>query len=117
VAIFSLLPTLGLYWFWYLAKKQRYLWDPTSLGTARFHCTVTGGKLFLLGLGNLFLLVFTLGLGWPWVMVRKARFALTYLILEGPLDLAAIQQDTQAATATGEGLGSILDLDTGLDAA
>jgi uncharacterized membrane protein YjgN (DUF898 family) len=117
LAIFLALPTLGLYGFWYLAKKQRYLWDHTLFGGARLHCTVTGSRLFLLSLGNLFLLVFTLGLGWPWVMVRNVRFALTYLTLEGPLDLEAIQQDAQAATATGEGLDSILDLDTGLDAA
>ncbi len=111
------LPTLGLYWFWFAAKKQRYLWDHTSLGTARFHSTVTGGALLLLSLGNLFLLIFTLGLGWPWVMTRSVRFAFTYLTLEGPLDLDIIQQEAQAASPTGEGLDSILDLDTGLDAA
>jgi uncharacterized membrane protein YjgN (DUF898 family) len=66
---------------------------------------------------NLLLLIFTLGLGWPWVMIRNLRFAFTYLTLEGPLDLEAIQQEAQAASPTGEGLDSILDLDTGLDAA
>ncbi len=105
------LPTLGLCWFWFLAKKQRYFWDHTSFGTARFHSTVTGGRLLLLRLGNLLLLVVTLGLGWPWVMVRNVRFAFTYLTLRGPLDLAGIQQEAQAATATGEGLAGFLDVD------
>jgi uncharacterized membrane protein YjgN (DUF898 family) len=111
------LPTLGLYWFWFLAKKQRYLWDHTSIGAARVRSTVTGGALFLLSLGNLLLLIFTLGLGWPWVLARNVRFAFTYLTLEGALDLDTIQQQAQAASPTGEGLDSILDLDTGLDAA
>jgi uncharacterized membrane protein YjgN (DUF898 family) len=117
LAVLLLIPTMGLYLFWFAAKKQRYLWDHTTLGTSRFHSTVTGGALFLLSLGNLFLLIFTLGLGWPWVMVRNVRFAFTYLTLEGPLNLDAIQQEAQAASPTGEGLDSILDLDTGLDAA
>jgi uncharacterized membrane protein YjgN (DUF898 family) len=117
LAVLLLLPTLGLYWFWFTAKKQRYLWDHTSIGASRFHSTVTGGALLLLSLGNLLLLIFTLGLGWPWVMVRNVRFAFTYLTLEGQLDLDTIQQEAQAASPTGEGLDSILDLDTGLGVA
>ena len=114
LALLLFLPTLGLYWFWFLAKKQRYFWDHTSCGVARFHSTVTGGRLLLLRLGNLLLLVVTLGLGWPWVLVRNARFACAYLTLEGSLDLADIQQDAQAATATGEGLAGFLDVDFAL---
>jgi uncharacterized membrane protein YjgN (DUF898 family) len=117
LGILLTLPTMGLYWFWFGAKKLRYLWDHTLLGAARFHCTVTGTRLLLLSLGNLLLLIFTLGLAWPWIVVRNVQFVLTYLSLEGPLNLEAIQQDAQAATATGEGLDSILNLDTGLDAA
>lgn len=113
LAILLLLPTLGLAWFWYAAKRQRYFWDHTSVGAARFRCTVTGGRLLLLTMGNLLLLVLTLGLGWPWVMVRNARFALRYLSLEGPLDLSDIEQEAQAATATGEALVGFLD--AGLD--
>jgi len=113
LAMLLFFPTLGLIWFWYLAKKQRYFWEHTSFATARFRFTVTGRRLFLLTLGNLLLIVFTLGLGFPWVMVRNARFAFRYLTLEGPLDLAGIQQEAQAATATGEALAGFLDL--GLD--
>lgn len=109
LTILLALPTLGLCWFWFLARKQRYFWDHTSFDTARFQCTVTGGRLLLLNLGNALLLVVTLGFGWPWVVVRNARFAFSYLTLEGPLDLAAVQQEAQAASATGEGLAGILD--------
>ncbi len=109
LAILLSLPTLGLCWFWYLARKQRYFWDHTSFGAARFRCTVTGGKLLALTLGNAILLVLTLGFGWPWTVVRTARFACRYTILEGPLDLTAVQQEAQAVSTTGEGLAGILD--------
>jgi len=114
LALLLSLPTLGLCWFWFLAKKQRYFWDHTSLGAARFQSTVTGRRLFLLKLGNLLLLVVTFGLGWPWVLVRNARFAFRYLTLGGPLDLAGIEQEAQAASAVGEGLAGFLDADFAL---
>jgi uncharacterized membrane protein YjgN (DUF898 family) len=102
-------PTLGVCWFWFLARKQRYFWDHTSFGVARFRSTVTGGRLLLLSAGNGLLLILTLGFAWPWVVVRNARFACTYLTLDGPLDLAAVQQEAQTVSTTGEGLAGILD--------
>jgi uncharacterized membrane protein YjgN (DUF898 family) len=113
LALLLFFPSLGLCWFWFLARKQRYFWEHTSIASARFRSTVTGGGLLRLNLGNLLLLVATLGLGWPWVMVRSVRFAFRYLTLDGPLDLAGIQQEAQAATATGEALAGFLD--AGLD--
>ena len=109
LTILLTLPTLGLCWFWFLARKQRYFWEHTSFGAARFQCTVTGGRLLALNLGNAIILVLTLGFGWPWVVVRNARFACTYVVLEGSLDLTMVQQEAQAVSTTGEGLAGILD--------
>jgi len=106
--------TLGIYWFWFLAKKQRYLMDHTSFATARFHSTVTGGALCLLYLMNFILLLATLGIAWPWVVARTTRFNYAYISLKGALDVAAIQQEAQTASATGEGLAGFLDLDLDL---
>ena len=103
--------TLGIYWFWFLAKKQRYLMDHTSFTTARFHSTVTGGRLCRLYLENMILLLGTLGIAWSWIVVRTTRFTYAYTSLEGALDVAAIQQEAQTASATGEGLAGFLDLD------
>lgn len=111
VAVPLSLITLGIYWFWFLAKKQRYLMEHTSFATARFYSTVTGDKLLLLNLGNLLLLLVTLGLAFPWVLVRNMRFNFSYFSLNGPLDVTAIQQEAQAASATGEELAGFLDLD------
>jgi len=114
LALLLTLPTLGLYWFWFSAKMARHFWSHTSLATARFRSTITGGGFLLLHLGNLFLLVFTLGLAFPWILIRSVRFFIANLELEGALDLAAIQQDAQAASATGEGLAGLLDVDLNL---
>ena len=114
LTILLLLPTFGLCLFWYTAKKQRYLWDHTMFGYARFRYTVTGGRLLQFQLVNALLLIFTLGLAWTWVSVRKIKFTYTYLALIGPIDMASIQQDAQQeASATGEGLDALLELDTG----
>lgn len=113
LAVLLTLPTLGLCWFWFLARKQRYWWDHTSFGAARFHSAVTGGRLLRLHAGNLLLIVLTLGLGWAWVVVRRVRFAFAYLAIEGPLDLGAVRQEAQDATATGDGLDSLMDVDSG----
>jgi uncharacterized membrane protein YjgN (DUF898 family) len=108
------LPTLGLSWVWFLARRQRYWWEHTSFGAARFRSTVTGGRLLRLHAGNLLLLVLTLGVGWAWVVVRRARFEFDNLTLDGPLELATVQQEAQESSATGEGLDLLLDMDTGL---
>jgi uncharacterized membrane protein YjgN (DUF898 family) len=105
-----LLALLAVLWAWFSAKKQRYVWDHTSFGAARFRARITAGPLLRLRLVNLLLLVLSLGLAWPWTTVRTARFTCRYLTLEGALDLTAIQQEAQEATATGEGLAGFLDV-------
>ncbi len=123
--------TLGIYGFWFSAKMQRYYWEHTTLDTQgissnsagagtpglgagghiapRFRSTVTGGGLLLLSLGNLGLLLITLGLAFSWVELRTFRYFFDHLQLKGALDLTAIQQEAQAASATGEGMAEFLD--------
>jgi uncharacterized membrane protein YjgN (DUF898 family) len=117
IAVLLSIVTLGLYWFWFLAKKQRYLWEQTTFGPTRFRASMTGGGLLLLNLGNILLLLITLGLAWPWVVVRNIRYTLSHLTMEGPLDLESVQQESQSASATGEGLGGLLNLDSDFGAA
>jgi len=45
------------------------------------------------------------------IIVRTINFGFAYLSLTGALDLARIQQEAQAASATGEGLAGFFDLD------
>jgi uncharacterized membrane protein YjgN (DUF898 family) len=101
--------TLGLCWFWYVARKRRFYWGHTTFGASRYQYTAGGGAILLLVLLNLVIVLGTLGLGWPWAKVRSARFLARNLTLVGPLALESIQQDAQAAGATGEGLAGLLD--------
>lgn len=101
--------TLGLCWFWYVAKKRQFYWGHTTFGASRYRYTGTGGAILLLMALNLVIVLGTLGLGWPWAKVRSARFLARNLTLVGPLELESIQQDAQAASATGEGLAGLLD--------
>lgn len=98
-------------WFWFAAYRHRYNWAHTSFGTARFRSTMTTGRLIAQTLTNLLLLVVTLGLAWSWVTVRNLNFHLANIILDGPLNLAGIVQEAQAAGATGESLADVLDID------
>jgi uncharacterized membrane protein YjgN (DUF898 family) len=113
-AVLLTLPTFGLVWFWFAATKRRYLWQHTFLGRARFRSTITGGRLLRLKLGNLLLTLFTLGLGWPLITVRNVRFVCRNIWLEGVVDTAAIQQELQTASATGEGLLGLFEADLDL---
>ena len=112
--ILLFLPTLGLSWFWFSARRQRYFTDHTRFGPARFHSTIAGGALAWMQISNFVALVLTLGLAWPWTTVRSMRFTNRNLSLVGALDLTAIRQDAQAASATGEALSGLLDADFGV---
>jgi len=95
------------------ARRQSYLWNHTTIDTARFQSTISFHPLFLLTLTNFFLLIVTLGFGWPWAAARKARFYMSNIRLEGAIDLQAVQQEAQAASPTGDALGGLLDVDVG----
>ncbi|MGZ8484866.1 MAG: YjgN family protein [Candidatus Binatia bacterium] len=105
------LPTFFLCWLWYWARVQRYYADHTSFQAARLRSTVTGGGVFGLWFGNAILFILTLGLGWSWITVRNMRYYAIHLTMVGTLDVAAVMQEVQTATATGEGLSGFLDLD------
>lgn len=96
-------------WAWFEARRQRYFWGHTAFRAARFRSTVSVVPLLRLNVVNLALLLGTVGLAWPWVTARSLRFAFEYLALDGPIDLASIQQEAQVASATGEGLAGFLD--------
>jgi len=103
--------TIGLYWFWYAAFRDRYYWSHTTFGDGRFASTVTGGGLCKLTLVNMLLVIATLGIAYSWAQVRTIQYYCEHLTLEGPVDLDSVRQDAVAASATGEGLAAMFDLD------
>jgi uncharacterized membrane protein YjgN (DUF898 family) len=106
-----------LFWMWFLAVRHRYYWGRTTVEGARFRSSATAGKFLRLFAGDAIRLIPTLGLAWPFVFIRHLRFTFANLALEGSLDIEAIHQEAQTASAAGESLGEffgLLDLDLGL---
>ena len=111
LAVILMIPTLFISLLWYSYKITNYTWNHTSFGTARFKSTITFGGIIGLFLVNILILICTLGFGAPWAKVRTLRYYLEHLTLEGKLDLSAIVQDAQEASAFGEEVGDFLGLD------
>jgi uncharacterized membrane protein YjgN (DUF898 family) len=111
LSLFLILPTLGISILWYYYRKAKYTWNHTTFETTRFKSTVTFGGIFRLYLVNGLLLIFTLGFASSWTRVRSLRYYLAHLTLEGQIDLAAIVQETQEASATSEEVGDWMDAD------
>ncbi|MGB0909801.1 MAG: YjgN family protein [Nitrospirales bacterium] len=104
---------LSVPWFYLQAARQRFFWNHTKFGDARFNSTVTAWKIFELRLGHFVLLMSTLGLTWPWVQIRNLQFLYFYTSLRGPLNLHRVEQDALDASPTGEELAGFFD--TGFD--
>ena len=97
----------------YSVTEQRYFWEQTSIGLARFRLSITTWPYLKLKLGNLLLVVCTLGLAWPWTTIRNIRFITDQLTLVGVANFDEIVQAYDGAPPVGEGLDGFLD--TGFD--
>jgi uncharacterized membrane protein YjgN (DUF898 family) len=115
-ALLLTIPTLGLSWVWYAAFKHRYFWNHTTMRGARFRSNVTGGEMFGLHLTNALLALFTFGLAISWTMTRSHAFWCDKVTMRGTMDWASIEQRSQPASATGEGLLDALEMDVGIGA-
>jgi uncharacterized membrane protein YjgN (DUF898 family) len=103
--------TLGLYWFWFNAYRHRYYWSHTNFQGATFRSDVTGESLLALQLTNALLVFFTLGIGASWAQVRSINYQCENITLVGDAGFNAVLQGIGTATATGEELGEVLDVD------
>lgn len=102
-----------LLWLPYSVKEQRFFWEQTSIGSARFRLPITMWPYLKLKLGNLLLMVCTLGLAWPWTTIRNIQFITDQLALVGIDNFDEIVQAYDGAPPIGEGLDGFLD--TGFD--
>lgn len=113
-AFFLTIVTFGFYWHWWRAERDRYYWAHTSFGGMRFRSTLTGGGLLALQFTNFLIVVFTLGIGIPWAVIRQVRYRYDTLAIEGLYNWAAISQQMQDVSASGEGLADTLNIDMDL---
>lgn len=99
----------------YSVVEQRYFWEQTMIGSARFKLAITTWPFVRLKLVNVILAVGTLGLAWPWITIRNLRFITDHLTVTDVKDFDTVVQAYDAAPPTGEGLDGFLD--TGFDLA
>ena len=102
-----------LLWFPYAVAEQRYFWEHTAIGHARFSLPITTWPYLKLKLVNLGLAICTMGLAWPWITIRNIRFITDRLTLTGVQNFNSVVQAYEAAPPIGEGLDGFLD--TGFD--
>lgn len=108
---FTLLPSLGLSYAWYVSARLRHFARATALGEFQFSFDVTGGEVLRFWLANALLLLLTLGLATPFVQLRKVRFLARHLIVAGaPENLDDILQSRAQAPRIGEGLADAFDI-------
>lgn len=105
--------TFRLFLLPYSVAEQRYFWEQTSIGSARFRLPITTWPFLKLKVGNLLLAVCTLGLAWPWITIRNIRFITDQLTVAGTDNFDSVVQAYDAAPPLGEGLDGFLD--TGFD--
>jgi uncharacterized membrane protein YjgN (DUF898 family) len=110
--IFLVFPTLYLMAFWYAARQERYVVGHTTWRSARMNSTLRGRDILWLMLTNFALIVFTLGVGLPWARLREVRLYCRTTTLENFTGFEPVRQRTMAATATGESIGSLLEVDS-----
>ena len=112
---FLTLLTLGIYMFWFAKDMFNYYIDNIKLEQdgriIELRSTATGGGYFGLIVVNLLIIVFSLGLATPWAIVRTLEFVFSNVLIEGELDLDAIEQTEKAYNdATGEDVADMMDI-------
>ncbi len=75
--------TFRLLWLPYSVIEQRFFWEQTSIGSARFRLPITTWPYVKLKLGNMLLVACTLGFAWPWTTIRNIKFMSDRLALDG----------------------------------
>ncbi|MEY4514418.1 MAG: hypothetical protein RLZZ450_6540 [Pseudomonadota bacterium] len=105
-----ILLTLGVYYFWYLAKLSRYQTENTWFDGARGDLEITGGEILQLVLLQILAVTFSLGLAFPWVTTYSLRFYLARMRFVGPIRFAQIYQADSQGDASADGLADALDV-------
>ena len=89
-----------------------YVINNIELDGKKFSSKISGSDVFILVFPNILILAFTIGLGWPIVISRILWLFADKIALDESFDSKSIEAGpVDMETATGEGLGVMLDLD------
>ena len=103
---------IGAYWE---RSFTNAVFNGLMIGPHRVKCGIRMGRLLWLYVTNVLGVLFTLGLFYPWALIRRLRYQLECMEVEveGSLDSFAAAAAPEAS-ATGEAIGEVFDLDFGL---
>lgn len=91
---------------------QNLIWNNTRLGEHRFQSRMRWGRTAAIMLTNVLGIVFTLGLFTPFAQIRMMRYRIESVTLLPASSLDEfIASSESPGSATGEGLGDLLDFD------
>ncbi len=96
---------------WYRASLYNHFARSTKLDGVPFKLTAGAGGLMWLFVSNYVISYFTLGALRPVAEARSWNYYIDHLALDGPIDAAAIGQNTRVANEMGEGLATAFDVD------
>lgn len=96
----------------WITLLQNLVWNNTRLGEHRFESRMRWGRTAIILLTNVLGIAFTLGLFTPFAQIRMMRYRIESVTLlpAGSLD-DFIASSESPGSATGEGLGDLLDFD------
>ncbi len=103
---------IGAYWE---RSFTNAIFGGLAIGPHRVNCRIRFGRLLWLYVTNVLGVLLTLGLFYPWALIRRLRYQLECMDVQvaGSLDefTAAAAPD---ASATGEAIGEVFDVDFGM---
>jgi uncharacterized membrane protein YjgN (DUF898 family) len=112
VCIVAVPLALGAFWERSFANAT---YGGLGFGPHRVTCSVHTGRLLWLYVTNVLGVLLTLGLFYPWALIRRLRYQFECMSVEvsGSLDEFAAAA-APSASATGEAIGEVFDVDFGL---
>lgn len=100
--------------YWYRAALLREKYNTLRFNDIQFSCHVTGREYFQLFWINDLIFIFTFGLGLPFVWQRRMQFIEQHVKVIGSLNTLSIKQNPHKKQMLGGGLGSIMNIETGV---
>lgn len=112
IALLLTIPTLYMSWVWFYFKRLNYVTSHTTFGSGRLRLNIEFWPALGLLITNVLLVIFTLGIGAAWARLRWMDFECDSLWLENFGGFGVVGQRVMKATATGEGMAALLDMDS-----
>ena len=101
---------MSVIYAWYQSKYYNYIAEHTQFSNGSFALTTTPGGLIWITLSNFLIVMLSLTILTPVAFARLFGYFVDNLSFNGTVDIASIEQSSQALSKTGEGLAEGFDV-------